>query len=305
MARSTLRAGLLLSAVVIPGAAFSQPAVVWPDPPAVVWPDPPGARAYPPPAPPSARVSRARRVAEPEEESLPDAEALPASPAPRSRRARRAPPPPPDAAAVDDSVGSTPHVAATARRKPVQPNPALAAPFNIRCDGPFAKNTSHAKLVQSFGAKNVSFEDIDNSGGKVKATVLFANDRTRRVEIVWRDEAARKDPAQIFITGESNWRARGFKIGETLTSVEKTNGKAFRLAGFGASDYRGAARDWSDGKLENLSGGCRLGMRFTLGPQAPSEARGKISGTGDFMSDNADIRAADPTIAELVIDYPN
>jgi hypothetical protein len=302
MARSALRAGLLLSAVIIPGAAYSQPAVVWPDPPpaAVVWPDPPGARAYPPPAPPSARVSRARRVAEPEEESLPDAEDLPASPAPRARRARRAPPPPPPVSAtVDDSVGSTPHAA-----MPARPKPAVAAPFNIRCDGPFAKNTSHAKLVQTFGAKNVSFQDIDSGGTKIKATVLFANDRTRRVEIVWRDEAGRKYPAQIFIGGESNWRARGFKIGETLTSVEKTNGKAFRLAGFGASDYRGAARDWSDGKLEKLSGGCRLGMRFTLGPQAPSEARGKISSAGDFMSDNPDIRAADPTIAEMVIDYP-
>ncbi|MGD9542418.1 MAG: hypothetical protein AB7F39_11315 [Variibacter sp.] len=300
MARSALRAGLLLFALIAPGAAYSQPAVVWPDPPAAaVWPAPPGAHAYPPPAPPSARGSRARRVAEPEEESLPEAEALPASSVPRSRRARRATPPPPAPAALDDSVGSTPRAAT-----PVRPKHA-AAPFNIRCDGPFAKNTSHAKLVQAFGAKNVSFQEIDSGGGKVKATVLFANDRARRVEIVWRDEAARKDPAQIFITGESNWRARGFKIGETLVSVEKTNGKAFRLAGFGPGDYRGAARDWGDGKLEKLSGGCRLGMRFTLGPQAPNDARGKISSTGDFMSDNPDIRAADPTIAELVIDYPN
>jgi hypothetical protein len=290
----------LLSAVIVPGFAYGQPAVVWPDPPAVVWPDPPGARASAPSPAPPARVSRSRRTVEPEEESLPDAAALPASTAPRAGRARRASSSRADLGPPDDVMGSTPR-----RLAPMPPKSSVAAPLNIRCDGPFAKDTTHAKLVKAFGAKNVDFQEIESGGGKVKATVLFPNDRKRRVEIVWYDEAGRKNPSQIFVVGESTWRARGFKIGEALASVEKTNGKAFRLGGFGNSEYRGAARDWSDGKLEKLSGGCRLGMRFVLGPQAPNDARSKVSGAGDFMSDNPDVRAANPVITELVIDYPN
>lgn len=301
MARSAQRAVLLLSAVMIPSIAFSQPAVVWPDPPAVIWPDPPGARSgyIPPPPPPPPRASRMRRAPDPEEESLPDAEALPPGPAPRTVRARRPPPPPPptNRGAPDEAVGSMPAVP--------PPRPHIAAPLNIRCDGAFAKDTSHAKLVKAFGAKNVAFQDIDSGGSKVKATVLFPNDRKRRVEIIWTDAADRKRPSQIFIGGESTWRARGFKLGETLASVEKTNGKPFKLGGFGSGEYRGAARDWADGKLDKLTGGCRLGVRFALGPQAAAEARDKISSNGDFMSDNADIRAAAPVISELVIDFPN
>jgi hypothetical protein len=44
----------------------------------------------------------------------------------------------------------------------------------IACDGPFAKDTSHAKLVAAFGAKNVTFKEVDGAeGSKDKATVLI------------------------------------------------------------------------------------------------------------------------------------
>jgi hypothetical protein len=39
-------------------------------------------------------------------------------------------------------------------------------------------------------------------------------------------------------------------------------------------------------------------------PSALQEARGKVSGDREFTSDNADMRAVRPTIAELIVGYP-
>ena len=51
----------------------------------------------------------------------------------------------------------------------------------LNCAGPFAKDTSHAKLVSEFGDKNVAFKDVETPGNIiVKATVIFDNDPTKR-----------------------------------------------------------------------------------------------------------------------------
>jgi hypothetical protein len=59
----------------------------------------------------------------------------------------------------------------------------------LGCEGPFAKDASHAKLVAAFGAKNVTFKDVDAvEGSKEKATVLFDDDPTKRIVVFWHDE---------------------------------------------------------------------------------------------------------------------
>jgi hypothetical protein len=263
--RTVLVVGLGLLA--LPGVAEAQQ-----QPPPVVWPDPPAAqRQTPPPA--------ARQPARPRP-------ARPAAPAPA---------PEPE---LDDDP--TPRAGAPA---PARPKPAAAAAQNIRCDGPFAKDASHAKLTQAFGAKNVVFQPVDGpEGSKLNATVVFPNDRKRRLEVLWHDEGARRRPSSIVIGADSAWRARGFRIGEPLTAVEKTNGKPFRLAGF-AGEYGGVARDWQGGALDKLSGDCRLGMRFVLDPKVAAAARSKVEGDRDLTSDNADVRAANPLIAEMIVGY--
>lgn len=182
--------------------------------------------------------------------------------------------------------------------------PSAAAAQNIRCDGPFAKDTSHAKLAQAFGAKNVVFQPVDGpEGSKLNATVLFPNEPKRRLEVLWHDEGARQRPSSIVVGGDSAWRARGFRIGDPLTMVEKVNGKPFSLASFGG-EYGGVARDWQGGALDKLSGDCRLGMRFVLDPKAAPTARSKVEGDGDLTSNSADVRGANPLITELIIGYP-
>jgi hypothetical protein len=232
-------------------------------PPPVVWPDPPAVQRPAPGPPPATRQPARPRPAQP-------------APAP----------------VVEEDPADAPTRAA--------PRPAAAGVQNIRCDGPFAKDSSHAKLAQAFGAKNVT--QAGGAPGAGGSTVLFANDPKRRLEVSWHDAAARSRPASIVVEGKTTWRARGFRIGEPLANVEKANGKPFKLGGF-EGEAGGAARDWLGGALDKLSGGCQLGMRFAPDPTALQEARGKVSGDRDFQSDNPDMRAVRPTIIELIIGY--
>jgi hypothetical protein len=265
--RTVLVMGLGLLA--LPGIAQAQQ-----QPPPVVWPDPPAAQQQAPA--PAARQPAARQPA-------------------RAKPARPAPP------AAEPETEGDPAARASARPKPPA---AAAAAQNIRCDGPFAKDTSHAKLSQAFGAKNVVFQPVEGpEGSKLNATVVFPNDRKRRLEVLWHDESARQRPSSIVVGADSVWRARGFRIGEPLAAVEKANGKPFRLAGF-AGEYGGVARDWQGGALDKLSGDCRLGMRFALDPKAAAAARSKVENDRDLTSDNTDLRAAKPMIAELIVGYP-
>ena len=259
-------------------------------PPAdVVWPDPPGM-------------------------TRPAAPARPAAVAPRPPRAAQKPPPAPAAAApevvgpdaiFEDEVGNTDPAAKPARPAATRlAAGATAGVSNIRCDGVFGKDTSHAKLVGAFGAKNVVFQPVDGpEGTKMNATVIFPADPKRRIEVLWQDENARKKPVSIVIGPQSTWRARGFRIGESIADVEKVNGKPFKLSGFDWT-YAGAARDWQGGKLEKLSGGCRLGMRFEADGNAPQTVRASLTGDREFTSDDPDMRAVTPKIMELIVGYP-
>ncbi len=244
-----------------------------------VWPDPPGTQAQPAPAPaptPAPKAKKARKKTVPQETADPRFEEEPGSPAP-------------------DTVVPLPESPAPPARAP---KTAVRTTLNILCDGPFAKTVSHDALVKAFGARNVVAQGAAAGG----PTILFPNDPKRRLEVTWRDAAARRRAAAIVIEAQSTWRARGFRIGDSLAQVEKVNGKPFRLSGF-EGEYAGAARDWQGGKLDKLTGGCQLGMRFTGDPKAAADVRAKVA-KGDLVSDNADVKAAKPTIVELVVGYP-
>ena len=246
------------------GSLVAVPAIVLAQQPAApAWPDPPGAQ----------------------QQAAPAQKPAPKKPRKKPAAQQAAPDPGPDQDAAADP-GAAPGPKPTA--KP-------AAALNIRCDGPFARDGSHEKLAKAYGAKNVT-----SSGG---TSVLFANDPKRRLEVTWRDATGRARPASITVEGSSTWAARGFRIGEPLAKVEKTNGKPFRLAGF-EGEAGGAARDWQDGALDKLSGGCLLGMRFAPDPKAAADARSKVASAGELVSDSPEVRAVKPTIVELIVGYP-
>ena len=269
----------LASLIALPLAFAQQP----PPAPTDVWPPPPGSEDQPKPTPaPKAPKKKAAKKAP---KTAPKAAPKPPPEQPDPRLEED--PTPPDSAGPP--AGPAPAPKTATRRTPV---------MNILCDGPFAKNGSHDQLVKAFGARNVTVQTTANGGA---SSVVFGNDPKRRLEVTWRDPVGRQRPATIVIEAQSTWRARGFRIGDQLAGVEKVNGKPFRLLGF-EGENSGAARDWQGGKLDKLSGGCALGMRFALAPNTPPDARAKIA-TGDLQSDSPDVKAAKPVIIELVVGY--
>jgi hypothetical protein len=173
----------------------------------------------------------------------------------------------------------------------------------IGCDGPFARDTSHAKLVTAFGAKDVTFKQVDAAeGSKEYATVLFDDDPTKRVVVFWHDAKARARPSMISVSAPSLWTGPGgVGNGMKLTEVEKLNGKPFKLAGFGW-DGGGFVREL-DGKLK--PSGCNLVIRFEPGIANPLPARyAEITGDKTIVSNNGLLRRTRAQVSEWGIGYP-
>ena len=172
----------------------------------------------------------------------------------------------------------------------------------IGCDGAFAKDTSHAKLAAAFGAKNVTFKQVDGAeGSKENATVLFDDDPTKRVVVFWHDEKARARPSMISVSAPSLWTGPGgIGNGMKLADVEKMNGKPFKLAGFDW-DGGGFVREL-DGKLKPAA--CNLVIRFEPGIANPLPARyAEITGDKTILSSNKLLRRTRAQVSEWGIGY--
>jgi hypothetical protein len=173
----------------------------------------------------------------------------------------------------------------------------------IGCSGVFGKESSHMKLATRFDSRNLAFTEVDGpEGSRLMASVLFPNDPKRRLEVLWQNEAARSDTHLIVINGQSTWTApKGLRLGLALAALEKLNGKPFKISGFDQPNG-GSVSDWQGGALENLPGGCRLGIRLVPDAKATEAARSEVLGT-EFMSNDANMRAVRPIIAEIIIGY--
>jgi hypothetical protein len=180
-----------------------------------------------------------------------------------------------------------------------------ASPRVIKCEGPFGRNAGHADVVKAFGSNNVVHQDIDGAEGqKIKASVLYPNDPKAKLEFIWSEEKARRRP-MIRAKDQSAWAsANGIRTGMALAEIEKMNGKPFKLAGFDW-DYGGRVLDWQGGALGRPQpGGCIIGIEFVHPEDAPEASLSKVTGDGEFLSDNADMRAVEPYIAVVTISYP-
>jgi len=175
----------------------------------------------------------------------------------------------------------------------------------LQCDGAFAKDSNHARLLQAFGKSSVAFEDIDGAEGtKIKASVVYPDEPRRRVEIVWHDEKTRSRPASIKVWFKSQWHTvRGLHIGSELAEVEKINGKPFKMMGFDW-DYGGQVADWMGGVLAKVPGGCEFRLAFNPWADAPEAERDKVSGDKAFLSTDPNMRASKPTVSDIIISYP-
>jgi hypothetical protein len=205
---------------------------------------------------------------------------------------------------------SAPRVAPAAPAKPVAAVTSSAPrhaepPRVIVCSGVFGKDSSHLKLAQTYEAQNITYTEVDGpEGSKMMASVLYPKDPKKRLEVLWQNDASRSDLSVISINGQSSWVApKSIHLGVPLATLEKLNGRPFKLAGFDW-DGGGAVRDWMGGAMNTLPGGCLMGMKLAPDPKTPAEVRSQVSGDKDFLSSDSLIRAAKPTVEEITIGYP-
>ncbi|HYD87382.1 MAG TPA: hypothetical protein VEA80_07900 [Vitreimonas sp.] len=176
---------------------------------------------------------------------------------------------------------------------PTPPEPPLT--LDLTCAA-FAEVDNDA-LIERYGAENVSTEIVPGPEGQsYEATLLYANDPARRLEIVWRDEA-KTAPAAVSAEGAGWTGPSGLAVGADLARVEELNGRPFRLWGFGW-DYGGWVSEWNGGAFAS-AGGCTPRVHFDA--RTPNNT--SALGDSEFASDSAEVRAADPAVTEIGLSF--
>lgn len=174
----------------------------------------------------------------------------------------------------------------------------------LACEGSFAKDATHAKLVTEFGTKHVVFKDVEvTSGVLTKATVIFDDDPTRRLVIYWKDDKARARPASISIEAPSTWTGPGgVRNGLSLKELEKLNGETFSITGFGG--IGGGEVSKLSGPFANLAGDCTLKIRFEPGIASPLPPRfAAVTGDQLIVSKNLLLRRVRPQVLQWSLNY--
>jgi hypothetical protein len=187
-------------------------------------------------------------------------------------------------------------------------------PFSLilDCDSTFPAASDHQSLVLRYGSRSVSAERVSVGEGMFSAgTVLFPGDTLRRIEIVWKDTVARRNPSMIRVHGyqtdSTEWRTvEGITIGTDLRMIAELNAGPFSLAGFGW-DYSGTVMSWDNGRLQKYSGtACDVRMRLAVPqPHDASTSRliTQVSGSGNFSSANPTMQQLNPRVYELFLQY--
>jgi hypothetical protein len=98
--------------------------------------------------------------------------------------------------------------------------------------GAIVKTTTHANLVQLFGANKLSETEFNGAEGQVKlpATVVrFA--KNKELKVVWKD--SKRNRVFMTIVSDPDWHTKsGIRVGMTFPQLSKIAGK-FEVSGLG------------------------------------------------------------------------
>ena len=167
--------------------------------------------------------------------------------------------------------------------------------------GPVRANTSEADLQRLFGRADVVPTTFPIGEGEQRpGTIVFPNDSSLRLEILWRDTLARKEPEEVRLRGlRSRWRfANGVTLGSSLRDLERLNGRPFQLSGW-EHDGAGIVYGWAGGALESQlpNRGVRVYLAAPSSSLLTRSERASLAGDHPLMSDNLSLRKANPGIA--------
>ena len=179
--------------------------------------------------------------------------------------------------------------------------PAMAA--DIVCDGPFAGDSSEARLIETFGKDNVVTGDVPGpEGSTVLATTVFPNDPTKTMEFGWWGEEKHERVA-YFTVPPGDTAPGGLTKGLTVKEVEALNGGPFQLYGF-FWDYGGSAI-FEGGKFAPPADGCIVSARFAVGDYPADLNVDAISGDMQISSTEPLLDKVDARVDTITIGYPD
>ncbi|MGO4705192.1 hypothetical protein AB4072_05360 [Microvirga sp. 2MCAF38] len=173
----------------------------------------------------------------------------------------------------------------------------------LKCEGPFSPDTTHARLVKAFGAKNVLRKTTHGPEGEVyKASIVFDKDPARSLEVIWHDEAGGRRPARIYFTGAGWSVGNGLHVGASLAELEAANGRPFTLYGF-EWDFGGLVSNWKGGALEKQPGGCTVFAMLETDESSKEEDLTKVASDREFSSQDEVMKAVRPKATLLGVQY--
>jgi hypothetical protein len=171
--------------------------------------------------------------------------------------------------------------------------------------GPITASSSIDDLRKAFGGSAVVNKDIDIGEGMTEpGTDIYEKIPGKRLAVLWKD----KKPTKVIICyqllqGDCAWRtADGIGFNTSLKELERQNGRAFKLLGFGW-DYSGTVFDWEGGNLKALAKG--LIIRLTPDETGnSSEEYQTLLGEGQFSSSLPAMKKLNPKVYAMEMEFP-
>lgn len=163
-------------------------------------------------------------------------------------------------------------------------------------------STSESDLIEQLGAENVRRDSFHVGEGFYEiTTVLYPDDPTRRVYILWIDDE-HTIPDWVRVTDpESTWSISRIEMETSLTELEHLNNRSFQLTGFGW-DYGGTIIGWNGGQLETAFPGILISLRLGLAEEVyESEDVLDILGDGNFSSTHPVMQKLNPRVEQIGI----
>jgi hypothetical protein len=177
--------------------------------------------------------------------------------------------------------------------------------------GAITPRTSEFELQKIYGLKNVRSSEVDIGEGEYEpGTVLYPDNPTKTIEVLWKDAHEKRRPKEIRLTGEKSvWRTRqGISLGTRLKELERINGRPFELTGF-SYDLAGTVVSWEGGKLEkqfNKRGRVIIRLSRSYKPiyRLSEKVLSSVDGDRYFSSNNRVMQKINPTVYQIVVIFP-
>jgi len=163
--------------------------------------------------------------------------------------------------------------------------------------GPITARTSEKQLIRIFGRRNVIRKKSQQTGDHQPERVIVVYPGTKNeIEIFWKKAYSRISLITTYGKG-GKWRTRrGLRIGSTMASVVRANGKPVGIAGFWW-DYGGYGA-WNKGRLHR-----DLIIRLEPSVTLPSKESDKISGERQLKSSDRLVKKAKPLVSKISLSF--